>query len=129
VVPRILFSWFPLLSHIGNILLETHKKVKKELKILRIMLKHIINQVNICREVNKINTFHNFIALCFTVLWRRRIGPQNCTSKFHILSYCVPIHKWDTSMNLWRNYQIIYVKKYLLGDGLNFSPFSCSIFP
>jgi len=56
-----------------------------------------------------------------------RMGTHNCTSRFRNLSYRIPILKWDTSMNLWLNFLIIFIKVYLLNEGKKFNPFSCSI--
>jgi len=57
-----------------------------------------------------------------------RTGAQNCTSTIHNLSYMVPIFKWDTSMNLWLNSLIFYIKILLFNEGQNFNPFSYLIF-
>jgi len=57
-----------------------------------------------------------------------KMGNQNCTSRFHNLSYCTPILMWDTSMSLWWNSLIIYIQIFLLKEGHNFNPFSCLIF-
>jgi len=32
-----------------------------------------------------------------------RMVTQNCSSRFHNLSYRIPIFMWDTSMSLWLN--------------------------
>jgi len=42
----------------------------------------------------------------FTVLpMAFRMGPHNCTSVIHNLSYWIPILMWDTSMSLWWEYK------------------------
>jgi len=58
-----------------------------------------------------------------------RMRPQNCTSRFHNFSYRSPILKWDTSMSLWGNSLMVYIKMLLLNGGPIFNPFSCSIYP
>jgi len=60
--------------------------------------------------------------------WGPKWEPKIGASRSHNLSYCIPIYKWDTSLNLRLNSLMIYIKIYLLGDGWNFSPFPCSIF-
>jgi len=56
------------------------------------------------------------------------IETQKLAFKFHNLGNWIPILKWDTSMSLWLNSLIYYIKMYLFKEGLNFYPFSCSIF-
>jgi len=56
-----------------------------------------------------------------------RIATQNCTSKFYNLSNFIPILTCDTSMSLWLNSLMFYIKSFLFGGGHNFNPFSCSI--
>jgi len=57
------------------------------------------------------------------------IGTQNSTSKFHNLGNWIPILEIDTSMSLLLNSLMVYTKAYLLKEGQNFTPLSCSIFP
>jgi len=56
-----------------------------------------------------------------------RMGPKICTSRFHNLSNCIPIYKWDTSLKWWLNSLTFCIKIYLLSEGRNFNPFLCSI--
>jgi len=58
-----------------------------------------------------------------------RMRTQIWISNFHNLGKWVPILKWDTSMNSWWNSLIICIQIFLLYEGQNFNPFSCSIFP
>jgi len=56
------------------------------------------------------------------------MGTQNCTSKFHNLTYTIPILKWDAFMNMWIISLTYYIKSFLLREGQNFNPFTCLIF-
>jgi len=57
------------------------------------------------------------------------IGTQNLTSKLHNFANWIPILEVDTSMTLWLNSLMIYIKIFVLEEGRNFTPFTCSIFP
>jgi len=76
---------------------------------------------------------HNFDPFSCSIFpyfqWVSEWEPKNCTSRFQNLSNFIPILKFDTSLSLWMNSLIIYIQIYLLGEGHNFDPFSCSIFP
>jgi len=72
-----------------------------------------------------------------TLVISSRFHNLGSTSRFHNLSNGIPILTWDTSMNLWLNslmslwlnYLMVFTKIFLLKEGQNFTPFSCSIFP
>jgi len=56
------------------------------------------------------------------------MGTQNCTSKFHNLSFWTPILKCDTFMSFELNYLMFCIEIFPFREVQNFDPFSCSIF-
>jgi len=50
------------------------------------------------------------------------IGTQNCSSRFHNLSFWFPILMWDTSMSLWWNSLMFYIQIFLLKEGHILNP-------
>jgi len=83
-------------------------------------------KIYLSSEGRKFNPFSSSIFRYFQ--WGPEWKPKICTSRFHNLSNCIPIYKWDTSLNLWLNSLTFDIKIYLLRETRNFNPFSCSIF-
>jgi len=53
------------------------------------------------------------------------MGPQNSNSRFHNLSYCIPVLTWDTSMNFLCNSLQFYTNITYLVKALNFVYIFC----
>jgi len=73
--------------------------------------------------------FKPFSCLIFPYLNGFQNMIQNGTSRFHNFRCWTPILKCDTSMSLWLNSLICYIKIFIFYEDQNFNPFSYSIFP